>query len=98
MPWDCWLEYDDDRILSEAWNAATEEFSEDGPSTTVHQIQGARITLSASYNQKDWTAMQEWISWLALHGIVKLVYSNINQWRDEFIFGESNFGAHQTFF
>ena len=71
MPWGCWFEYDDDRILSEAWNATTEEFSEDGPSTTVHQIQGARITLSASYNQKDWAAMQEWISWLALHGIVK---------------------------
>jgi len=30
--------------------------------TTVHQIQGARITLSVSYNQKDWGAMQEWIA------------------------------------
>jgi len=59
-------------MLSEAWNAATEEFSEDLPSATVHQIQGARITLSVSYNQKDWGAMQEWISWHALHGIVKL--------------------------
>ena len=63
MAWGCWFEYDDDQILSEAWKAATEEFSEDGPSTTVRQIQGARFTLSASYNQKDWTAMQEWISW-----------------------------------
>ena len=62
MPWGCWLEYNDDRMLSEAWNAATEEFFEDWPSTTVHQIQGARITLSVSYNQKDWRAMQEWIS------------------------------------
>jgi len=41
-------------MLLEAWNAATEEFSEAWPSTTVHQIQGARITLSVSYNQKDW--------------------------------------------
>jgi len=49
-------------MLSEAWNAATKEFSEDWPSTTVHQIQGAQITLSVSYNQKDWGAMQEWIS------------------------------------
>ena len=50
-------------MLSEAWNAATEEFSEDWPSTTVYQIQGARITLSVSYNtKKDWGAMQEWIS------------------------------------
>jgi len=29
MPWGCWLEYNNDRMLSEAWNAATEEFSED---------------------------------------------------------------------
>jgi len=64
MPWGCWLEYNDERMLLEAWNAATEEFSEDWASTTVHQIQGARITLSASYNQKDWGAMQEWISFL----------------------------------
>jgi len=71
MPWGCWLEYNDDRMLSEAWNAATEEFSEDWPSTRVHQIQGARITLSVSYNQKDWGAMQECISLHALHGIVK---------------------------
>ena len=35
MPWGCWLEYNDDLMLSEAWNAATEEFSEDWPSTTV---------------------------------------------------------------
>jgi len=62
MPWGSWLEYNDDRMLSEAWNAATEEFSEDWPSTAVHQIQGARITLSVSYNQKDWGAMQEWIA------------------------------------
>jgi len=41
-------------MLSEAWDAATKEFSEDWPSTTVHQIQGTRITLSVSYNQKDW--------------------------------------------
>jgi len=61
MPWGCWLEYNDGRMLSEAWNAATEEFSEEWPSTTVHQIQGAQITLSVSYNQKDWGAMQEWI-------------------------------------
>ena len=46
-------------MLSEAWNAATEEFSEDWPSTTV---QGARITLSVSYDQKDWEAMHEWIA------------------------------------
>jgi len=58
-------------MLSEAWNAATEEFSEDWPSTTIHQIQGARITLIVSYNQKDWGAMQEWIALHALHGIVK---------------------------
>ena len=64
MPWGCWLEYNDDWMLSEAWNAATEELSEDWPSTTVHQIQGARISLRVSYNhwQKDWGAMQEWIS------------------------------------
>jgi len=42
--------------------AASEEFSEDWPSTVLHQIQGARITLSASYNQKDWEAKQDWIS------------------------------------
>jgi len=72
MPWGCWLEYNDDRMLLEAWNAATEEFSEDWPSTTVHQIPGARITLSVSYNQKDWGAMQEWIALHVLHGIVKL--------------------------
>jgi len=74
MPWGCWLEleYNDDRMLSEAWNAATKEFSEVWPSTTVHQIQGARITLSVNYNQKDWGAMQEWISSHALHhSIVK---------------------------
>jgi len=53
MPWGCWLEYNDDLMLSEAWNAATEEFSEYWPSTTVHQIQGAQITLGVSYNQKD---------------------------------------------
>jgi len=64
---DCWFEYNDDRMLSEAWNAATEEFSEDWPSTTVHQIQGARITLSVSYKQKDWGAMQEWIAFLFKH-------------------------------
>jgi len=28
MPWGCWLEYNNDRMLSEASNAATEEFSE----------------------------------------------------------------------
>ena len=69
-----WLEYklyNDDRMLSEAWNAATEDFSEDWPSTTIHQIQGARVTLSVSCNQKDLGAMQEWISLHALHGIVK---------------------------
>ena len=72
MPWGCWLEYNDDRMLWEAWNAATEEFSEDWPSTTVHQIQGARITLSVSYNQQDWGAMHENGSLLhVLHGIVK---------------------------
>jgi len=71
MPWGCWLEYNDDRMLSEAWNDATEEFSEDWPSTTVHQIQGTRITLSVNYIQKDWGAMQEWISLHSLHGIVK---------------------------
>ena len=41
LPWRCWLEYNDDLVLSEAWNAETEEFTEDWPSTTVHQIQGA---------------------------------------------------------
>jgi len=41
MPWDCWLEYSDDQMLLEAWNAATEEFSENWPSTAVHLIQGA---------------------------------------------------------
>jgi len=41
LVWGCWLEYNDDRMLSEARNAATEDFSEDWPSTTVHQIQGA---------------------------------------------------------
>jgi len=71
MPSGCWLEYNDDRMLSEVWNAATEEFSEDWPSTTVYQIQGTRITLSVSYNQKDWEAMQEWMTLHALHGIVK---------------------------
>jgi len=60
-------------MLSEAWNAAIEEFSEDWPSTIVHQIQGARETLNMSYNQKDWGAMQEWISFFlhALPGTVK---------------------------
>jgi len=48
-------------MLLEAWNAATEEFSEDWPSIAVHQIQGARIILSVGY-EKDWGAMQEWIS------------------------------------
>jgi len=67
MPWGCWLEYNDNLLLSEAWNAATEEFSEDWPSTAVHQIQGARIALSVSYNQKDWGAMQEWISCSTWH-------------------------------
>jgi len=71
MPCGCWLEYNDDRMLSEAWNAAIKELSEDWPSTTVHQIQGARITLSVSFNQKNWGAMQELISLHALHGIVK---------------------------
>ena len=71
MPWGCLLEYNDDRMLSEAWNAVTEEFSEDWPSTTVHQLQGARIILSVSYHQKDWGAMQEWTSLHALRGIVK---------------------------
>jgi len=44
MPWGCWLEYklyNDDQMLSEAWNATTKEFSENWPSTAVHQIQGA---------------------------------------------------------
>jgi hypothetical protein len=70
MPWGCWIEYNlnDDQTLSEAWNAATEEFSADWPSAVVHQIQGARIILSVSYDQKDWGVMQEWS---ALHGIVK---------------------------
>jgi len=36
MPWGCWLEYKDDRLLLEAWHAATEEFSEDCLSTVVH--------------------------------------------------------------
>jgi len=72
MPWGCWLENNYDRMLSEAWNAAAEEFPEDWPRTTIHQIQGAQITLSTSHNQKDWGAMQEWISLHALHVIVKL--------------------------
>jgi len=38
MTWGCWLEYNDGRMLSEAWNAATKEFSEDWPSTTVHRL------------------------------------------------------------
>jgi len=71
MPCGCWFGYNDDRMLSEAWNAATEDFSEDWPSTTIHQIQGARVTLSVSCNQKDLGAMQEWISLHALVGIVK---------------------------
>jgi len=49
-------------MLSEAWNVATEQLSEDWPSTVVHQIQGARIVLSGSYNQKDWGVLREWIS------------------------------------
>jgi len=36
MPWGFWLEYNGDRMLSEAWNAATVGFSENWPSTTVH--------------------------------------------------------------
>ena len=47
-----------------------EEFSEDWPSTAVHQIQGARIILSVSYDQEDWGVMQEWISH-SLHGIAE---------------------------
>jgi len=62
MPWGCWLDYNDNRMLSVAWTAATERFPEDWPSTAVHQIQGARIILSVSYDQKDWEVMQEWIS------------------------------------
>jgi len=62
MSWGCWLEYNDNLMLLETWNATIEELSEDWTSTTVHQIQGARITLSVSYNQKDWGAMQTWIS------------------------------------
>jgi len=58
MLWGCWLEYNDDLMPLELWNAATEEFSEDWPSTTVHP----RITCCVCYNQKDWGAMQEWIS------------------------------------
>jgi len=60
-------------MLSEAWNAATKEFSEGWQSTAVHQIQshGARIILSASYDQKDWGVMQELISQQALHGIAE---------------------------
>ena len=53
MPLGCWLEYNDDWMLLEVWKAATKEFSEDWLNTTVHQIQGARITPSVSYNQKD---------------------------------------------
>jgi len=68
MPWGCWLEYNDDWMLSEAWNDASEESSKNWPSTAVHQIQGARIILSVCYDQKDRGAMQEWH---ALHGIVK---------------------------
>ena len=45
-------------MLLETWNAATEEFSEDWPSTAVHQIQGARIIPSVSYDQKDWEAKE----------------------------------------
>jgi len=33
-----------------------------GQAVESNQIQGARITLSVSYNQKDWGAMQEWIT------------------------------------
>ena len=39
MPWGCWLEYNDDWMLSEEWNDATEEFSKNWPNTAVHQIQ-----------------------------------------------------------
>jgi len=53
MPWGCLLEYNDDQTLLEAWNAVTEEFFADWPSTVVNQIQGARIILSISYNQKN---------------------------------------------
>ena len=67
MSWGCWLEYKDDRMLSEPWNAATEENSEDWQITRVHHIQGARITLSVSYNQKDWNATQEWIAFRMLY-------------------------------
>jgi len=63
MPWDCWLEYNDDQMLSEAWNAATEEFSEDWPSTIVHQKQGTRITQSeglGSHARMDRFACSTW--------------------------------------
>ena len=59
-------------MLSEAWNAATEEFSVDWPSTTVYQIQGARIILSVSCNQKDWGAMQEWIAYFQADSFLSL--------------------------
>ena len=62
MPWSCWLEYNDDQMLSEALNTATKKFSEEWPSTLVHQIQGARIIPSVNYAQKDWVIMQEWIN------------------------------------
>jgi len=59
IPWGCWLEYNDDQMLLEAWNATTEEFSADWLSTVVHQMQGVQIILSISYNQKDWGVMQD---------------------------------------
>jgi len=47
MPWGCWLEYNYNQTLSEAWKATTEEFSdfEDWPSTVTvaHQIHSAQI-------------------------------------------------------
>ena len=61
MPWGCWLDYENPDELSEAWKDATEGFGEEWASTTVHRMQGERATLKATYDRKDWDAMQVWI-------------------------------------
>ena len=58
-----WLDYKDPAELSESWIDATEEFREDGASTTVHRMQGERGMLRANYDRKDWDAMQVWIQY-----------------------------------
>jgi len=68
LPWDCWLEYNGKQMLSESWNAATEKFSEDLPSTVVHKIQGTQFvqwffTEKQAFNLKQAQQSQRRWNW-----------------------------------